>query len=328
MCLSGLLVFGHGVKEGSLLLSDSVLSGGEAKLGSVPSLLLGGLGVGLFVGSGVGANSLMSLLVQLFKCISFDALLDVRRKLLGICLLIVLLEFLHVLSNVTAKDVFSMRFSIKALTLVVVARESLARVRDVKATIDGALERTKYLVTGGGSRETSVEKAPEWAGAVFRRLNVVLVTIDLGLTFVKLIELHLGQEASSQEEPGAVVSGVVLEANRYSEFGELVAVSCADYYVSGHSRVDHLADDVSVGGSHYQSVLGRVELVLVLSAQAASSLVIGLAILSSLKLGLVSLEVSLVLLDFDQAVGSLLSSILIFTRHFGPKCLKFSVSST
>merc|ERR1719507_147017 len=83
------------------------------------------------------------------------------------------------------------------------------------------------------------------------------------------------------------------------------------------SGVDHLGDHILVGVSHNQAVLGSVKLVLVLRTQSTSGLVIGLTVLSSLEFRLKSLEVSLVLLDLDQSVGSLLSSIPIFSGHFG-----------
>jgi len=112
------------------------------------------------------------------------------------------------------------------------------------------------------------------------------------------------------------VGGVVLEAYFDAEFREFVGVSGADDNITSHPGVCHLANDILVGRPDNKSILGRIELVLVLSAQASSSLIIGLTVLSSLKLGLVSLKVSLVLLDLNQPIGSLLSSILIFSGHF------------
>lgn len=126
------------------------------------------------------------------------------------------------------------------------------------------------------------------------------------------------------------MGGVVGETDFNSEFGELVGVSCADDNISGHSWVSNLADDIPVGSSNNQSVFRSVEFVLVLSAKASSGLVIGFADLSPLEFRLESLEVSFVLLDFNQSVGSLLSSVSIFTGHFGElSCASvLSVSST
>jgi len=111
------------------------------------------------------------------------------------------------------------------------------------------------------------------------------------------------------------VSGVVGEADLDSEFGELVGVSGADDDITAHSWVGNLADDIPVGGSNDQSVFWGVEFVLVLGAESSSGLVIGFTDLSPLEFWLESLEVGLVLLDLDQSVGSLFSSVSVFTGH-------------
>jgi len=313
----GGLLFGlESVEEASLLLSDSVLSGGESHLGLVPSLLLASLGVLLLGVAWVSSNGVVALFVHGLESLAVDASLDVLRELLGVGLLVVLLQLFHVLGYVTTEDVFAVGLGVEVVLLVVVAWESLGGVWDVEATIDGTLESAEHLVTGGGSGETGVQEASEWAWAVVAWLHVVLVTVDLLLALVKLVELHLLQQSSSEQETGAVVGSVVLEANRDAELGQLVGVSGADDNITAHSRVDDLADDISVGGSDDKSVFWGVELVLVLSAEASSGLVVSLAFLSSSEFWLESLEVGLVLLDLDQAVGSLLSSILILAGHF------------
>merc|ERR1712045_831016 len=130
----------------------------------------------------------MDLFVHLLQTICIKTSLQVLTELFGISLLIILLQLLHVLANVTAKDVLGVRFSIEFVILGVVAGESLHGVRDVEATVDGAFESTEDLVTGGGSRQTGVEEASEWAGAFFGGLDVVLVTVDFGLTDIKGVE--------------------------------------------------------------------------------------------------------------------------------------------
>jgi hypothetical protein len=305
------------VEEASLLLSDSVLSGGKSHLGLVPSLLLAGLGVLLLGVAWVSSDGVVALLVHGLEGVAVDAGLHVLRELLGVGLLVVLLELLHVLGNVATEDVFAVGLGIEVVLFVVVAWESLGGVWDIEATINGTLECAKDLVTGGGSGETGVQEASEWAWTVVAWLHVVLVTIDLLLSLVKLVELHLLEESPGEEETGAVVSGVVLEADRDAELGQLVGVGGADDNITAHSGVDDLADDISVGGSDNKSVFWGVKLVLVLSAEASSGLVVSLAFLSSSEFWLESLEVSLVLLDFNQPVGSLLSSILILAGHFG-----------
>jgi len=190
---SSLFLLGESVEEASLLLSDSVLSGGKSHLGLVPSLLLAGLGVLLLGVAWVGSNGVVALFVHGFESFAVDASLHISGKLLSVGLLVVLLKLLHVLGNIATEDVFAVGLGVEVVLFVVVAWESLGGVWDIKATINGALECTKDLVTGGGSGQTSVQEASEWAWTVISWLHVVLVTIDLLLSLVKLVELHLLQ---------------------------------------------------------------------------------------------------------------------------------------
>lgn len=76
-----------------------------------------------------------------------------------------------------------------------------------------------------------------------------------------------------------------------------MSVSSRHNKISRDSGVDDLSDNILVGESDDQSVLGRVVLVLSLSDQLSSSLVISLSLSSSSVLDLESLEVSLVFKD-------------------------------
>jgi len=303
------------VEEASLLLSDSVLSGGKSHLGLVPSLLLAGLGVLLLGVAWVSSDGVVALLVHGLEGVAVNAGLHVLRELLGVGLLVVLLELLHVLGNVATEDVFAVGLGIEVVFFVVVAWESLGGVWNIKTAIDSTFQGSEDFVTGGGSGKTGVQEASEWTWAIISWFDVVFVTIDFFLTFVELVKLHLGEKSSGEEKSSAVMSGVVGEADFDSKFRELVGVGGADNDVSGHSWVGNLADDIPVGCSDNQSVFWSVKFVLVLSAQSSSSLVVSFADLSSLEFWLESLEVSLVLLDFDQSVGSLLSSVSVFTGH-------------
>jgi hypothetical protein len=206
--------------------------------------------------------------------------------------------------------------SVKVVRLSVVAWESLAAVWDVETTVNGSFKSAEYFVSGSGSGETGVEEATEWTWAVFSWFNVVLVTVDFGLTDVGLIEFEFLQQATGQEETSAVVRGVVLKADSETVFWELVGVSSGDDNITGHSRVGNLANNVSVGGSNNKTILWRIEFVFELRAQALACLIIGLSDLTTLELWLVAFEVGLVLLDLDELINSLLSHItLIFTGH-------------
>jgi len=181
------------VQERSLFLLHAVLSGGQAQLSAVPSLLLSSLSINLLLGSWIGTNSFVSLRVHLLEAIGIQAQLEVSRELTGVGLFVIISKLFHVFADVSAKNVLGMGLSVKVVFLVVVAWESLHRVRDVEATIDGTFKCAEHFVTGGGSCETGVEEASEWTGSFFGWLYVELVTVNFFLADVQLVELHLGQ---------------------------------------------------------------------------------------------------------------------------------------
>jgi len=61
-----------------------------------------------------------------------DAVLDVLRELSSIRVLVVLLQLVHVLGDVLAKDVAAMNVCLELLRLAVIARESLCPNRSIK----------------------------------------------------------------------------------------------------------------------------------------------------------------------------------------------------
>jgi hypothetical protein len=67
------------------------------------------------------------------------------------------------------------------------------------------------------------------------------------------------------------------------------------------SGVDNLTDDVLVGNTDNESVLGSIVLVLVLNNQALASIVVSLAGTATTVLDLVALEVRAVLNDFQES---------------------------
>jgi len=278
--------------------------------------LLASFSINNFGVAWVSSNSIVGFLVHSFQGFAVNAVLNVSGELFAVSFFVVLLQFIHVFGDVATEDVVAVGFGIELILVGVIAWESFGGVWDVEATVDGTFEGAENFVSGGGSGETGVEEASEWTWAVFGWFYVVFVTIDFFLTFVKLVELHFGEKSSGQEETGAVMGGVVGEADFDSEFRELVGVSSADNNITAHSWVSNLADDIPVGGSNDQSVFWGVEFVLVLGAKSSSGLVIGFTDLSPLEFWLESLEVGLVFLDLDQSVGSLFSSVSVFTGHF------------
>jgi len=303
------------VKKTGFLLSDLVFPAGQTQFGPAPLFLLASFSVDNLSVAWVGSDRFVSFFVHSFQRFTVDTVFNVLTELLGVSFFVVLFEFIHVLGNVATEDVFAVGFGVEVVFFVVVAWEPFGGVWDVETAVDGTFEGSEDFVSGGGSGETGVEEASEWTWTVVGWLYVVFVTIDFFLSLVEFVELHLGEKSSGEEETGAVVSGVVGEANLDSEFGELVGVSGADDNITAHSWVGNLADDIPVGGSNDQSVFWGVEFVLVLGTESSSGLVIGFTDLSPLEFWLESLEVGLVLLDLDQSVGSLFSSVSVFTGH-------------
>jgi len=303
------------VEETGFFLSDFVLSAGQSKFGFAPSFLFAGFWVDRFAVAWVSSDSIMGFFVHGFQRFTVDTIFDVLAELFAVGFFVILFQFVHVFSDVSTEDVFAVGFGVEVVFFVVVAWESFGGVWDIETTVDGSFQSTKNFVSGSSSGETGIEEASEWTWTIVAWFDVVFITINFSLTFVKFVELHFGEKSSSEEKTSAVVGGVVGETDFDTEFGEFVSVSSADDNITAHSWISNLADNISVGGSNNQSVFWGVKFVLVLGAETSSSLVIGFTNLSPLEFWLEPFEVSLVLLDFDQSVGSLFSSVSVFTGH-------------
>jgi len=316
------------VEETGFFLSDFVLSAGQREFGFAPSFLFAGFWVDSFAVAWVSSDGIVGFFVHSFQRFTIDTVFDVLAELFSVSFFVITFQFFHVFSDVTTEDVFAVGFGVEVVLFVVVAWESFGGVWDIETTVDGSFQSTKNFVSGGGSGETGIEEASEWTWTFFIWFDVVFITINFSLTDVSFVELHFGEKSSSEEKTGAVVGGVVGETDFDTEFWEFVSVSGADDNITAHSWVSNLADNISVGGSNDQSVFWGVEFVLVLGAETFSGLVIGFTDLSPLEFWLEPFEVSLVLLDFDQSVGSLFSSVSVFTGQFLVLPQFLSVSST
>ena len=72
-------------------------------------------------------------------------------------LVILLLEGLHVLSNVSTEDVLLEDLGIKLLALGIVSREALLIVGDEDTTVRSTLHSTKYTSTSRRPLKTNIE---------------------------------------------------------------------------------------------------------------------------------------------------------------------------
>lgn len=93
--------------------------------------------------------------------------------------------------------------------------ESLFRVGNVEATIGSTLHGAEDSGTSRCSGQSDIETGPEGSGTIINVLNHEVFSVDLGLAFVDGIQIEFLQDSSSQEEPGAISSGVIGQTNLY-----------------------------------------------------------------------------------------------------------------
>lgn len=259
-------------------------------LGLPLSLALLG-GVALVLLEGVLTDGLVGLGVEVLKTLSLDVVIDVLLELTAESLLIIIGKGLHVLGDVATEDVVSEDIGIELLGLHIVTRESLLGVGDEDTTVRGTLHGTEDTGTSGGSGKTNVEEGLERSSLAVVGLGGLgegELTISLLDTSKVLVEAELLQDTAGDEETGGVSSSPVGKTVLNAVGLELVGVGRDEDLVTSDLGAHDLHDDVLVGESDDESVLGRIVLVLGLGDEALSGVVVGLARLSALVLCLVA----------------------------------------
>lgn len=71
---------------------------------------------------------------------------------------------------------------------------------DGQASINGSLQGAEHLVACGGSGQASIQVASESAGLAVNTLHVELITGDLQLALVHLVQAELVQELWGQND--------------------------------------------------------------------------------------------------------------------------------
>lgn len=284
-----------------LLGLDASLALVVRELGGALEGLVGGE-ILLLTGGRILTDLLVDGFVKFLKTIAFDLGIDVLGEVLLVLLVIFLLEVLHVFGDVSSEDAFAVRIGIVFLGITVVSRESLLGVRNVQTTISGSLEGSKNAVSSGSGLAANIQKGTEGSLVVIDFLHVVgLVVvfgldnfgIDLGVSLVDLIESKLLKETTGAKKTGAISSGVVFQTNGKSVTSELGGLSLAENAISIDQGVRDLADNLGVGETNDESVLGRLVLVLGLSTQSLTLTVVSLSFASASELDLVPREVGL-----------------------------------
>ena len=217
---------------------------------------------------------------------------------MGLVLLVILfLEVLHVFTHVSTKDAFTVHVRIVLLRITVITRESLLGVGNVQTTVGGTLEGTKDTATRGGRLAAHIEEAAERSLVFIDFIDVVSLlvnfgldhfAVNLGVSFVGLIETQLLEETTGHQETGAVGSGVVLQTNGQAVTRKFLGGGLAEDTVTIDQGIHNLADDLTIGESDHQSVLGRLVLVLVLADETLALTVVRDTFAATTELDLVA----------------------------------------
>jgi len=260
---------------------------------------------GIALPEGILADGSVHTGVQFFQAVGTDAFGNVAGELPVVSFVIILLERLHVLADVTTEDVLLVHLGIgsKVRANTLGTREATLVVRNVEATIASTLQGTEDTSTSGGAAKSDIEEGTEGSARLGVSLNVELLTIRLGLSLV--VQVELGVDAAGQQQTSAVSGRVVGQTNLQAVLGELVGVSSNHTDIVGHVGRENLASDVSERDADNKAVLGGLVLVLVLDDQTLTGVVVRLALATSLELHLEALEVRSVLYNLDETHLSL-----------------------
>jgi hypothetical protein len=92
----------------------------------------------------------------------------------------------------------AVHFSVEFLGLVIIARETLSRVRDVDTTINGSLHGSEDTGASGGTGKPGVEASAEGSGAIGGVFNHEVVSVDLGLALIKAVQVQLFEDLETK----------------------------------------------------------------------------------------------------------------------------------
>merc|ERR1712039_778275 len=200
------------------LLTNSVLA-----LSIRKRLLLVALGLSSFrdggsllLSSRSRSDGGVNRLVESFKVTATNTSSLVLAEL-SLVLLGLVLELIHVLSDVSTEQVLAKSGGIELLGLGIVTSKTLSGVRDIKTTITSTLHGGEHTGTSGGTGKTNIKDSLEGvAGLVVTLLvseDVEVLTINFALSGVEISHTQVGQVSASKEETNAVSGGDDLITN-------------------------------------------------------------------------------------------------------------------
>ena len=244
---------------------------------------------GLLTSDWVLTDLLVSSLVDALDLVSGDALGDVPAELLLVGSL-VLLELLHVVSDVTTEDV--VLFSLDLVLLVSALGEPLVRVWDKETAIDGTLKDGENTSTSGGPPETDIEEGLEWPPGF-----LIIFLFDWAGEL--LLKAELLKEPAGAKETDAVGGGVVGKTKLDAIGNEVLRGGGSDGDIVVNLGGDDLGDDLGVGDTGDKAVLLGTVLGLVLLDEGSPLDEVGLALTPPAEWGLEAAEVAGVLNDLS-----------------------------
>ena len=254
----------------------------------------------------------MDTLEDSLKIITLDTGSLGNSELGGESLLVLLSELVHVLSDVTTEDVLASDLEVGLSTLLSGGTgETASGVGNVDTTIASTLDGSEDTRTGGGAVKTNIKDSLEGATGVSINtrlidglsisLTNVVVTVH-GILGAEEGKLEVSVDLASKEETGSIGSSPRVEAELEAIAGKLVAVSSADNAVTVDVGSNDSNNNITVGETNNETVLGSSVLVLVLPDETLTSVVVGLSLATTAELNLEALEVSLALNNLDETL--------------------------
>jgi len=131
-------------------------------------------------------------------------------------------------------------------------------------------------------------------------LDIIVFTVNLLGTSVKLVQTSLVEESSGSEETSSIASSIVGQTSFKTVLLKVSGVSSGQNLVTLDSGVDDLADDSGAGDSSNESILRGVIFAFVLGDQSLSGVVVSLSLSSSTESGLEPLVVGSGLINFYE----------------------------
>jgi hypothetical protein len=228
--------------------------------------------------SRVFTDSFVSFSIHILNLIRGDTSLDESRELLLVTFLIFFFEVFHVFSDVNTVDVVTEEFIIVGLGLDIETRETVTVVGDEDTTIGSTLHGTEDTSTSGGTSETDIEESLERTRSILSSFDQLNGTIGLSETFVLVSKTELGKSTTGKEETSSISRSPVGQTTLDTVTGKFVSIGSREDEITLELGVDDLANNILVGETDDQSVLGRVVLVLGLNDESLTSIVVGLTL--------------------------------------------------